>query len=205
MDSTVGESIENSAKPIQSCEASSMAENTSVPVDGEPEDVDIAITNILAANDEQGSVRVNGLPHNSTTNNADETNSIASIDIPDTVNAIETELQSLEPVEESSNRIASGIDKDTIEEDVENVESDADRVNTDHVDAVHQNADHVNETHADEVCLEDCSRDDDHLDEMRVNIDQVDTDQIEASGEELDGPANVETVILRFWYIPIQI
>lgn len=185
-----------------------MAEKTSVPVDGEPEDVDIATTNILAANDEQESVQVNGLSHNSTTNNADETNSIASIDTPDTANATEIESHSLEPVEESSNGIASDTDKNAIEEEV--VRSDADHVNTEHVDAIHQDADHVNETHADEDYLESCSREVDHLDEMhvdetRLDADQVEINQIEASGEQLDGPANVETVKLRFWYIPTQI
>lgn len=131
MDSTVGEPIENSVKTMQPCDASSLAEKISVPVDEEPEDVDID-TDRLAINAEHECVRVNGLSHNSTTNNADETDSIVSINTPALTTIDTNETNCIETFEGSDDRNASTIDEDGVEDDVvvKEANEDADKYET---------------------------------------------------------------------------
>lgn len=126
MDSIVGESIENSVKSVQPCEASSAAEKMSVPVDEEPEDVDIVTDRV--AGDEHDSGQVNGLSHNVTTENADEANSSASIDTSDATNMNSHCIQSLE---ESGDGAASAIaEEPSVQE--ESVGTDANHEDTNH-------------------------------------------------------------------------
>lgn len=117
MDSTVGEPIENSVKTMQPCEPSSLAEKQSVPVDEELEDVETD-TDRLAIDAEHECVRVNGLSHNSTTNNADETDSIVSIDTPAITTIDTNETNCIETFEVSDDRDASTIDEDGVKDDI---------------------------------------------------------------------------------------
>lgn len=99
MDSTVGESIEQSVKSVPPCDASSVAEEMSVPVDEEAEEVDIAADG--SSDDEHESVHVNGLLHESTTSFTGEINSNVSVDTPEAINTYSTEPQSTETLEDS--------------------------------------------------------------------------------------------------------
>lgn len=165
MDSVVGESIENSVKSVQLCEASSAAEKMSVPVDEEPEDVDVVTDRV--ADGEHDSGQVNGLSHNVTTENAVEANSSASIDASDATNTNSPNPHCIQSLEENGDGAASAIDEETSVQE-ESVATDAD-----HDDTNHRGVEHVN------------AIEDDH---------HVDADRNDASDKEAEGTANINTV-----------